>query len=58
MPMRAIDITFNVNSNYILLLLYLLYRQHRLTINSLLFKTDFSNDRLNFSLGKKIVLGA
>jgi len=41
MQMRVIDITFYVYSNYILLLFYLLYLQHRLTINSLLLKTDF-----------------
>jgi hypothetical protein len=52
MPKRAIDITFYVNSNYILLLLYLLYRQHRLTIDLLLFKTDFFNSRLNISVEK------
>ena len=52
MPMHAIDINFYVNSNYILLLLYLLYLQHRLKIKSLLFKTDFFNNRLSISVEK------
>jgi len=51
-PMRVIDITFYLNSNYILLLLYLLYRQHRLMINSLLFETEIFNNRLNISVEK------